>query len=82
MADSIPERYRSTNPRQALGHVVEECGEVLAAAGKTIRWGWDSVNPELPLDQQETNLAWLMRELSDLERAIKAFRDLQEPRND
>lgn len=23
-----------------LSHVIEECGEVLAAAGKIQRWGW------------------------------------------
>jgi len=38
-----------------LSHVIEECGEVLAAAGKTQRWGRESVNPLLPLDKQETN---------------------------
>jgi hypothetical protein len=54
----------------ALAHVVEECGEVLAAAGKTQRWGRDSTNPELPRDQRETNEAWLVRELNDLRGAI------------
>lgn len=58
----------------ALAHVVEECGEVLAAAGKCQRWGLDSVNPELPADQQETNCAWLLRELDDLEGTIHRLR--------
>lgn len=71
---TVPTRYQSTNPRQALAHVIEECGELLAAAGKTVRWGWDSVNPEIPTDQQETNLDWLMRELDDLDFAISEFR--------
>lgn len=53
-----------------LGHLIEECGEVLAAAGKTLRWGPDSYNPELPKDQRETNLAWLRREVADLEAVI------------
>jgi NTP pyrophosphatase (non-canonical NTP hydrolase) len=53
-----------------LAHVVEECGEVLAAAGKTQRWGPASVNPLLPPAQQETNLAWLRRELADLRQAM------------
>ena len=39
--------------------------------GKTIRWGLDSVNPELPIEQQETNKEWLIRELVDLQNAIK-----------
>lgn len=43
----------------ALGYLVEECGEVLAATGKTIRWGQDSFNPELPPEQRETNRAAL-----------------------
>ncbi len=54
-----------------LAHVIEECGEVLAAAGKTQRWGRDSVNPLLPPEQQETNEAWLLRELDDLQEAIQ-----------
>jgi len=53
-----------------LSHVIEECGEVLAAAGKTQRWGRTSVNPLLPADQQETNQDWLWRELDDLKSAI------------
>lgn len=53
-----------------LAHVVEECGEVLAAAGKTQRWGRKSVNPLIPEDAQETNESWLVRELRDLDEAI------------
>lgn len=53
-----------------LGYLVEECGEVMAAAGKSIRWGLDSVNPELPPEQQETNAQWLKREFRDLKYAI------------
>ena len=53
-----------------LAHVVEECGEVLAAAGKTQRWGRFSVNPLLPEKDRETNNQWLERELKDLADAI------------
>lgn len=56
-----------------LAHVVEECGEVLAAAGKTQRWGIHSVNPLLNQDDflfGETNIQWLSRELLDLQQAI------------
>jgi NTP pyrophosphatase (non-canonical NTP hydrolase) len=56
-----------------LAHIVEECGEVLAAAGKTQRWGWASVNPLLPPQEQETNIVWLRRELADLKDAIRRF---------
>lgn len=58
----------------ALAWLVEECGETLAAAGKTQRWGLDSVNPELPPEQQETNRDWLLREILDLEAAITRVR--------
>lgn len=57
-----------------LGHLIEECGEVIAAAGKTVKFGWRSVNPTLPKAQQETNEDWLFRELDDLEGAIKRLR--------
>lgn len=53
-----------------LGHVVEECGEVLAAIGKSQRFGLDSVNPLLPAEERETNRDWLKRELVDLKQAI------------
>ncbi len=58
-----------------LAHVVDECGEVLAAAGKTQRWGADSVNPLLPPEQQETNYRWLKRELKDLQDAISRLQE-------
>jgi len=58
-----------------LGHLVEECGEVLAAAGKTLRWGPDSYNPELPKDQREKNIDWLRRELADLESVINRAKE-------
>lgn len=51
-----------------LSHVIEECGEVLAAAGKTLRFGLESSNP-LTSDP-ETNREWLLRELKDLKQAI------------
>lgn len=66
----IPSRYRPRTVDAKLGYLVEECGEVLAAAGKTQRWGLDSYNPEVPEDERETNRDWLLRELRDLKRAI------------
>ena len=54
----------------SLGVFVEECGEALAAAGKTIRYGWGSYNPLLPEAERETNEDWLRREIADLEFAI------------
>jgi hypothetical protein len=54
----------------ALGKTVEELGELQAALGKTIRWGWDSFNPELPVSQQERNRNWVLREMSDVRGAL------------
>ena len=49
--------YMPRTLNQKLGYLVEECGEVLAAVGKTQRWDLDSVNPELPKHQRRTNAA-------------------------
>jgi hypothetical protein len=65
------ERYlRRDDVAFCLAHVVEECGEVLAAAGKSQRWGLDSFNPTLLAHQQESNRKWLMREIHDLRQAL------------
>lgn len=58
-----------------LAHAVEECGEFLAAAGKTQRWGRDSANPLLPPDQLETNEEWLWREMDDVLNALDRLRE-------
>jgi len=63
-------RFLQRGFNKQLAHLVEECGEVLAAAGKLQRWGAQSVNPLLPREQQETNIHWLKRELADLSEAI------------
>ena len=63
-------RYIRDDFDHCLGHVVEECGEVMAAAGKTLRWGWASANPELPMHERETNIVWLQREMKDLRDAM------------
>lgn len=67
-------QYEPKSIQQALGYLVEEAGEVQAAVGKSLRWGLDSVNPELPPSQQERNGFWILRELRDLEGAIKRVR--------
>lgn len=56
------------NKGSALGKFIEECGEALAAAGKTVRFGWNSYNPEGA--SSEVNEDWLRREVADLEEAI------------
>lgn len=67
-------KYRPTTTFARLGYLVEECGEVLAAIGKSQRWGLESVNPELPSEEQEKNGDWLLRELDDLDRASRLLR--------
>ena len=54
----------------ARGKAVEELGELQAALGKTLRWGWLSVNPELPPSERETNLDWVRREIADVRGAL------------
>lgn len=67
-------QYEPKTREQIYGYLVEECGEVLHAVGKTLRWGEMSVNPELPAGQRETNILWLKRELVDLDGAIHRVR--------
>jgi len=66
----MKKRYYPITDKEKLGYLVEECGEVIAAIGKSIRWGFKSFNPELPVAQQETNREWVKRELIDLKLAI------------
>jgi hypothetical protein len=70
----VKPQYEPKSLTSKLGYLVEECGEVLAAAGKSLRWGLESVNPEIPPEQQETNRDWLLRELADLDGAIQRVR--------
>lgn len=70
------DRYHSRTPEQGLAHVIEECGEVLAAAGKTLRWGPYSYNPEIAESDRELNIDWLRREMADLLHAWSVFEGL------
>ena len=54
----------------AVGKAVEELGELQAALGKTLRWGWASYNPELPPARQEPNASWVRREMKDVRAAL------------
>jgi len=67
----MDERFK--NSGSPLGRFIEECGEALAAAGKTVRYGWLSRNP-LPGASSETNEEWLKREVADLEDAIERLK--------
>ena len=74
MAATMRPEYEPRTELQKLAYLIEECGEVIAAAGKTLRWGPDGFNPELPEADRQTNAAWLLGELGDLERAIGLVR--------
>lgn len=63
-------KYMRPGIEFAVGKAIEEAGELLAALGKTLRWGWASVNPELPSSQQETNADWVRREMADVRGAL------------
>lgn len=67
--------YKPITEIQKLGYLAEECGEVIQTVGKSIRWGLDGYNPELPKEEQETNRVWILRELKDLKLAIKYVTD-------
>ena len=69
------DKYYPHTLDEKLAKLVEECGEVVAATGKTQRFGLDSSNPELPPDRRETNREWLKRELADLVEAIRIIRE-------
>lgn len=49
---------------QALGQVVEECGEVCQAIGKAMRFGIWSSNPEAP--EKGNNRDQILSEIADL----------------
>ncbi len=54
----------------ARGKVIEECGELCAALGKSLRWGWLSENPEIPRAERITNLVWVRAEMQDVRDAL------------
>lgn len=64
------DQFTPTTVEACLSHAIEEAGEFVAAAGKTKRFGFKSVNPLLPVEERETNLAWLRREMADLRQSL------------
>lgn len=63
-------RFIPTEFNACLSHLIEECGEVLHAAGKLQRFGTYSYNPDLPVGRRVTNLEWLRQEMQDLREAL------------
>lgn len=64
------QKYMREGVTFAVGKTVEELGELQAALGKTIRFGWNNFNPEVPFEQRETNRAWVLREMADVRGAL------------
>lgn len=54
--------------QERLAIIVEECGEVVQAACKILRHGYEGTNPKV--EDSETNREALERELGDLQHAI------------
>ena len=85
MASEMKPEYEPKTQQQKIGYLIEECGELLAAVGKTLRWGLESYNPELPPEERETNRQWVLRELDDVRRAVElagpALEDSDEDRS-
>jgi hypothetical protein len=63
-------RFLQDGFEKRLAHAIEECGEFLAAAGKTQRWGVWGTNPLLPEYDREENIHWLRREMRDVRDAL------------
>jgi hypothetical protein len=74
------ERYMRPGLDFAVGKAIEELGELQVelslqqaalgrmqqSLGKTLRWGWASVNPELQRHEQESNAIWVRREIKQV----------------
>lgn len=67
--------YIPSTPAGKIGWLVEECGEVVQACGKLIRFGVLAFNPEVPIEARETNRDALLRELQDLKAAIATMEE-------
>ncbi len=63
-------KYMRSGLSFAVGKTVEELGELSAALGKTLRWGWSSYNPEVSPDKREANADWVRREIADVRGAL------------
>lgn len=71
----MKKEYKPITTIQKLGYLIEECSELIQALGKTIRWGLEAYNPELPEKDKETNRCWILREIQDVEQAIKILKE-------
>lgn len=52
---------------ERLAILIEECGEIIQAASKVLRHGYESYNPTVAPELRDTNRQSLMREIGDLD---------------
>lgn len=64
------QKYMRHGLKFARAKAIEELGELQAALGKSLRWGWLSYNPELPSAERESNADWVRREMADVRGAL------------
>ena len=74
MAKTMRSAYAPKTFDQKVAYLIEECGELQSALGKSLRWGFSSCNPELPVDERVTNRDWVLAEMVDVERGIRMLR--------
>lgn len=55
---------------ERLALLIEECGEVIQAASKVLRHGYDSYDPTVEPDDRVSNLQQLEKEIGHLDHAI------------
>lgn len=68
------ERYMRPGVEFAVAKLNEECGELVSAIGKTMRWGFASFDPTKHERDRQTNEGWIFAEMRDVEDAIRRLR--------
>lgn len=63
---------------ELLALLIEECGEVIQAASKVLRHGWDSYDPTRR-GERPTNQETLAKEMGQLEFAMLLLKDPSHP---
>lgn len=61
----------SPSELERLSLLLEELGEAQQAIGKILRHGYESTNPDLPLNKRMSNRFDLARELGHVQRAVR-----------
>jgi hypothetical protein len=62
--------YHPNDDDSRLSYLMEECAEVIHIGCKVQRFGWLGANPELPPEEQKTNVQLMLHELGNASYAI------------